>query len=145
MTQKPVILFDGICNLCEASVLFIIRRDPAGRFLFASLQSGMAQTLLKPFDLEAGALQSFLLIKDGRLFEKSDAAVEITRDLHGLWKLGVYFKFLPRFIRDRIYDWIAGNRYLWFGRKTVCMVPTEDIRSRFLDNSEKPQDRSGRN
>lgn len=128
----PVILFDGVCNLCNASVLFIIARDPHSRFRFASLQSDFGQAQLKKFGLSVSELNSVMLIRDGKLYQKSNAALEIARHLGGLWPLLYVFRIIPRFIRNAVYDWIARNRYRWYGKKDECMVPTPELRARFI-------------
>lgn len=131
--EHPIILFDGVCNLCNGSVLFIIKRDPQAKFRFASLQSDLGVKLLRQFEFPQGELNSVLLIKDQKLFQKSNAALEIARHLNGLWPMFYMFKIIPSFIRNTMYDWVAGNRYRWFGKKDVCMIPTPELRSRFLE------------
>ncbi len=131
--EHPIILFDGVCNLCNGSVLFIIKRDPQSKFRFASLQSDLGVKLLRQFEFPQGELNSVLLIKDQKLFQKSNAALEIAKHLNGLWPMFYMFKIIPAFIRNSMYDWIAGNRYRWFGKKDVCMIPTPELRSRFLE------------
>jgi predicted DCC family thiol-disulfide oxidoreductase YuxK len=127
-----VILFDGVCNLCNSSVQFIIRHDPDGRFKFAALQSAAGQSLLRDHHLDPSDFTSIVLLLNGGIYQKSRAALEITRRLPGLWPLLYFFIIVPPIIRDRIYDWIAANRYKWFGRTEECMVPTPELRSRFL-------------
>lgn len=128
-----IILFDGHCNLCNGSVQFIIKRDSSGTFKFASLQSPIGQHHLLKLGLPVEQLYSIVLIKDGILFQKSNAALEIAKNLDGLWPVLYIFKIIPRFIRDWVYDIIAKNRYSWFGKKDVCMIPTPALKSRFLD------------
>ncbi len=133
LSDKPVVLFDGVCNLCNGSVLFIIKRDPQSKLKFASLQSEFGAEQMKRFNLPPSALNSVLLIKGGNLFQKSNAALEIARMLDGMWP-GMYaFKIVPLFIRDFIYDWIAKNRYRWFGKKEECMIPTPEMKARFVN------------
>jgi len=127
-----VILFDGICNFCSASVRFIIRRDPHGRFKFASLQSSIAERLLKDYGVQSSDLSTIILIRDTRVFQQSDAVLEIVRTLRRLWPVLYIFKIVPRFIRDAVYVAIAKRRYKLFGKKDVCMVPTDDNKTRFL-------------
>ena len=127
-----VILFDGICNFCSASVRFIIRRDPHGRFKFASLQSSIAERLLKDYGVQSSDLSTIILIRDTRVFQQSDAVLEIVRRLRRLWPVLYIFKIVPRFIRDAVYVAIAKRRYKLFGKKDVCMVPTDDNKTRFL-------------
>lgn len=128
----PVILFDGVCNLCNASVLFIIARDPHARFRFASLQSAFGQEQLLKFGLSVSELNSVMLIRNGVLYQKSNAALEIARHLRGLWPILYAFKIIPRFIRNAVYDWIARNRYRWYGKKDECMIPTPELKARFI-------------
>lgn len=130
--DHPVILFDGVCNLCNGSVLFIIKRDPRSQFYFAALQSDFGNRQLKNFGLPATELNSVLLIKGGTLYQKSNAALEIAKQLSGLWPALYIFKIVPPFLRDGIYTWIARNRYRWFGKKDACMIPTPELKSRFL-------------
>ena len=133
-STKATILFDGVCNLCNGSVNFIIDRDPEARFQFVSLQSSLAKELLLKFDYDNKEFESILLIKKGRLYEKSDAVIEIAKDLHGFWSIMTVFKSIPRSIRNGMYDLIAKHRYKWFGRTDTCRVPTEDLQYRFLDS-----------
>jgi predicted DCC family thiol-disulfide oxidoreductase YuxK len=133
LIDKPVVLFDGVCNLCNGSVLFIIKRDAQSKLKFASLQSEYGADQMKRFNLPSSALNSVLLVKDGQLFQKSNAALEIARMLDGMWPWLYAFKIVPLFMRDFIYDWIAGNRYRWFGRKEACMIPTLEMRARFIN------------
>jgi predicted DCC family thiol-disulfide oxidoreductase YuxK len=130
--DRPVILFDGVCNLCNGSVLFIIKRDPRSQFYFAALQSDFGNEQLKNFGLPATELNSVLLIKGGTLYQKSNAALEIAKHLSGLWPVLYIFKIIPPFLRDGVYTWIARNRYRWFGKKDACMIPTPELKSRFL-------------
>lgn len=133
LSDKPIVLFDGVCNLCNGSVLFIIKRDSQSRLKFASLQSDYGTEQMKRFNLPPSSLNSVLLIKSGQLFQKSNAALEIARMLDGIWP-GMYaFKIVPLFIRDFIYDWIAKNRYRWFGKKEACMIPTPEMKARFVN------------
>ena len=129
---QPLILFDGVCNLCNSSVLFIIKRDSKEVFKFASLQSELGKALLEEFKLPATELNSVLLIDKGKFYNKSDAALNIARHLHGLWPMLYGFKIIPLFIRNGVYDWIAKNRYRWFGKKDACMIPTPELKSRFI-------------
>jgi predicted DCC family thiol-disulfide oxidoreductase YuxK len=128
----PVVLFDGVCNLCNASVLFIVRRDPHGIFRFAALQSAFARELMVKHNLDPDGLHSFIVVHQSRLYRRSRAALEIARRLSGLWPALYILIIVPPFIRDGIYDWIASNRYKWFGKRNECMVPTPELRSRFI-------------
>ncbi len=135
--HEAVILFDGVCNLCNSSVNFVIDRDKAGRFKFSALQSREAAPYLGTcggHDLTSdGLLGSILLIEGDRCYNKSTAALRIARRLDGLWPLLYGFIIVPRFIRDAVYNWIAQNRYKWFGRLDACRLPTPELRQRFLD------------
>lgn len=131
--NKDIIFFDGVCNLCNGAVNFIIDRDPKHKFQFASLQSAKAKELLpeRAFDVDS----ILLLRNDGQLLKKSSAALEIAKNLSGGWFLLYVFKIVPTFIRDAVYDLIAKNRYKWFGKLDSCRVPTPDLQERFLEAS----------
>ena len=131
--KNPVIFFDGVCNLCNTSVQFIIKRDKADQFRFASLQSEYAQEVL-PNDLTVPeALQSIILRHNGKIMKKSTAALTIAKKLSGGWPLLYAFIIIPKFIRDFIYDLIAKNRYRMFGKKNECMIPTPELKHRFVE------------
>ncbi len=132
MTDTAVILFDGVCNLCNGSVNFVIERDPGGIFRFAPLQSDVARDLLSRAGLAAEELDSIVLIEGDEAWIESTAALRIASRLSGLWPLLAVFRIVPRFLRDAVYQWVARNRYRWFGRKEACMVPTPELRERFL-------------
>jgi predicted DCC family thiol-disulfide oxidoreductase YuxK len=127
-----LILFDGVCNLCNASVQFIIAHDPQARFSFTSLQSDGGQHVLNGFKLPNVDFDSFVYIRDGKVFQRSSAALHVLNDLGGLWKIMYVFIIVPRPLRDWVYDLIARNRYKWFGKKESCMMPTPDLKKRFL-------------
>jgi predicted DCC family thiol-disulfide oxidoreductase YuxK len=128
------ILFDGVCNLCNGFVRFVIARDPAARFRFAALTSPAAAEVLRDAGVAAPLPDSIILLEDGRAHFRSDAALRISRGLPFPWPLLYGFIVVPRVIRDRVYDFIAARRYRWFGRRDVCMVPTPDLKQRFLDS-----------
>jgi len=133
-THPPhTIVFDGVCNFCSAYVRFVIRRDRSRRFRFASLQSARGSGLLLRHGIDPGDVNTFLLVKGDRAYTRSDAVIEVAKDLDGFWKTARFLVVIPRSLRDGFYDWFARNRYRFFGRKEVCMVPTEDIRDRFLE------------
>lgn len=133
MNDHPIILFDGVCNLCNKSVQFVIRHDAEKKFRFASLQSAAGQSLLIKYKLPANVFNSLVLIQNEKAHTRSGAALRVAKQLSGLTKLLYGFIIVPPFIRDGIYDWIARNRYKWFGERTSCMIPTPDIKSRFLN------------
>jgi predicted DCC family thiol-disulfide oxidoreductase YuxK len=130
----PVVLFDGVCNLCQGSVQFLLKRDKPGRLRFASLQSEAARALLaaRGVTLPEGDPDSILLVEGAQVYSHSDAILRIARHLPGLWKLGVFGLVLPKFVRDAVYRWVARNRYRWFGRTESCWLPTPSLRARFL-------------
>lgn len=127
-----VILFDGVCNFCDGAVRFIIRRDPKCVFHFGALQSGVGQALLSKHGLPADDFDSMVLIEDGRIYQRSTAALRIAKRLRFPWPLLYVGVALPTLIRDPIYNWVARNRYRWLGRKEACMIPGPEIRDRFL-------------
>jgi predicted DCC family thiol-disulfide oxidoreductase YuxK len=130
--DKPIIFFDGICNLCNSSVQFIIKRDTNNLFLFSSLQSDAAKDILLQYKLENYDLSSIILLEDGVMYQKSTAILKIARKLTGISKYFYVFKITPTFIRDGIYTFIAKNRYKWFGKRASCMLPSTALKSRFL-------------
>lgn len=125
-----IILFDGVCNLCNWSVQFIIKRDLNSQFSFASLQSDVGKSLLEKHHLSD--VNSVVLIKQGKSYVESDAALEICRHLSDGWRLLTILKIIPSFIRNPLYRYIARNRYKWFGKQESCMLPTENMKKRFL-------------
>lgn len=132
MTNNRIILFDGVCNLCNASVQFIISRDPKAVFKFTSLQSELGQALLKKHNISSENLYSVIVIQDNHVYDRSRAALEIAKQLNGLWPLFYSLIVIPPFIRNFIYDWISKNRYRWFGVRQECMMPTPEMKARFL-------------
>jgi predicted DCC family thiol-disulfide oxidoreductase YuxK len=130
---RPVILFDGVCNLCNGAVQFIIKRDHKGKLLFASLQSHVAKQLLGEFEIRTDDLYSIIVIDNGKVYDKSDALIVIARHLPRPWSTLTIFRFLPNFFRDGLYKLVANNRYRIFGRQDACMIPTPELKSRFLD------------
>lgn len=126
-------MFDGVCNLCNSAVNFIIDRDKTHRFRFASLQSTTGQQLLKQYPLPDGPADSVVLIKEGRSYVKSDAALAIAQQLSGVWPLLAVFRIVPRFLRDAAYDLIAHNRYRLFGKSDACRIPTQELKALFLE------------
>ncbi len=130
--DHDVVLFDGACNLCNASVNFVIDRDRAGRFRFAALQSAPGRALLARHGLDPGALDSVVLIAAGRAHVESDAALRIARGLDGAWPLLAALLAVPRALRDPVYRFVARRRDRWFGRGDACRLPTAALRGRFL-------------
>lgn len=130
---KKIMLFDGVCNLCNRSVQFIIKRDKKQQFLFASLQGKTGQQLLQQFHLPANDLNSFILIEGDKVYKRSTGALRMLKALGGGWQLFYAFIIVPPFIRDGVYNWIARNRYKWYGKREECMIPTPELRQRFLD------------
>ena len=132
MNDNPVILFDGVCNLCNGAVNFVIKRDTISQFKFAALQSEAGQKLLQQYNLPRENFNSFVLIKEGKVYTKSAAALKVCKHLTGLWPILYGFIIVPSFIRNAVYQWIAKNRYKWFGKKQQCMLPTAALKNRFL-------------
>ncbi len=130
--EKPVLLFDGVCNLCNSVVQFAIKRDRAQRFRFAALQSEAGQALLAQFHIPTESFETFVLVERERYFTKSTAALRVAKGLGHLWPLAYTAIIIPKPLRDLVYDIIAKNRYRWFGKKDQCMVPTPDLSDRFL-------------
>ena len=129
----PVILFDGVCNLCNGAVRFVAERDPRGVFRFASLQSEAGQALLRLYGLATEDFDSIVLVEGARVRTKSAAALAIAARLSGPWPALSVFRFLPAPLRDALYDLVARHRYRVFGRTDQCMVPTAELRARFLE------------
>ena len=128
----PILLFDGVCNLCHGTVQWVIAHDPAARFRFASLQSDAGRALLAAHELPPDVMDTVVLIDGGSHWQKSGAALEVLRRLGGAWTVASLFRLLPRPLRDSVYDWVARNRYAWFGEQAACWVPTPELRARFL-------------
>ena len=132
-TDKPILLFDGVCKLCNATVNFIIKRDPKGKFLFTSLQSNTGLELLWKFNFPQTTYYSFIMIVGDNAYDKSTAVLKVTTKLRGLWPLAYFFIIIPKPLRDHIYNAIATRRYKWFGKMDTSMIPTADTRNRFID------------
>lgn len=132
--NKKIVLFDGVCNLCDDAVQRIIKHDRKDIFRFASLQSDFGKELVAERGLDPEELDSIILIDPGvAYYKKSTAALEISRELSGGYSLLKNFLFIPESLRDGIYDFIANNRYKWFGKKEQCMIPTPELKAKFLD------------
>ena len=128
-----LIIFDGVCNFCNASTNFIIRRDPNAIFTFTTVQSGTGTKLLSDLGLDPNDPNTFVLIQNGEVFLRSNAALEISKYLTRAWPLIFYLRFIPVIIRDSVYKLVARNRYKIMGKRDVCMIPSEDIKARFID------------
>ena len=128
-----MILFDGVCNLCNGFVQFVITRDPAGRFQFGALQLAASRQVLELHDTPDPLPDTIVLVEGGRVFTRSTAALRIARHLVFPWPLASVFFAVPRPLRDWIYDLVARHRYRWFGKREHCMMPTPAMRSRFID------------
>ena len=132
--NKKIILFDGVCNLCNDSVLTIIKYDKKNGYVFASLQSEIGSEILKHIGVSPNEIDSIILYEPKVSYDiKSTAALKIMSDFGGLWSLSKLAWLFPVFFRDFVYDVIAKNRYQWFGKKAQCMIPTPELRSKFLD------------
>ena len=133
MDPRPVVLFDGVCNLCNRSVQFILKKDKKKQFRFASLQGKTGQAILQRFDLPMDHFNTILLLDGEKLYTHSTGTLKIAKRLSGAWKLLYGFIIIPRFIRDLVYNLVARNRYKWFGKKDSCMIPLPEWKERFLD------------
>ena len=132
--NKIIILFDGVCNLCNSFVQFVIKYDKKDTFRFASLQSQTGKEILIHLDLYYKKMDSVCYFESGiAYYLKSDAAIEIMKKLGGIFYLMIVLKIFPKIIRDFVYDFIAKNRYNWFGKKDNCMIPTLELKSKFID------------
>ena len=128
-----IVFYDGDCGFCNSSVQFVLERNRKENVKFASLQSDFGAKTLAIFNLPTDYVSSLVLVENGNVFVKSDAALKLAKHLNGLWKIGSVLLIIPKFIRNPVYDWIARNRYKWFGKKEVCWIPEEKWGKRFLD------------
>lgn len=128
-----VILFDGVCNLCNGFVSFIIKRDRKDTFRFAALQSSYGKGFLQHFQIANNGLDTVLLYDGKNIIARSDATIRILSSLGGIWKAAVILNIIPGFIRNSIYNYLAKRRYSLFGKRDSCMVPNTEIKNRFLD------------
>jgi predicted DCC family thiol-disulfide oxidoreductase YuxK len=132
--SAPIVLFDGVCNLCSSSVQFVIKRDSKNIFRFASLQSDIGRKLLAKYHLPTTTeLNSFVLVQNEKVYTKSTGALMVAKQLGGAIKLLYGFIVLPAFIRDVVYTLVSNNRYKWFGKKEECWIPSPELKSKFLD------------
>ncbi len=134
-----LLLFDGVCHLCDGGVQFIIKLDPHARIKFTSIQSQLGQQLYIQHGLDPAALPSLLYITPRGAFIASTAVIEIARTLGGLWSLAVLFKAIPRPLRDAAYAFVASHRYQWFGKHDTCIMPTPELKARFVDAESAPK------
>jgi len=130
--DKNIILFDGVCNLCNTSVNFVIENDKKNIFYFASLQSDFGQFFCEKYHLPSDNFNSFIYFKKGVLYKKSRAALEVSKTLKDFWQLAYIFVLVPPFVRDGVYNYISKNRYAFFGKKEACRLPTPDLKKRLL-------------
>ncbi len=129
---SPVLLFDGVCNLCNASVQWVLLHDRKGIFQFAALQSETGQNLLRKWGRPTHDFDSVVLVDGDRLLLHSDVPLEIVRRIGGAWQVLYVFKIIPRPLRDAVYRWVARNRFRWFGRRAECMLPRKEWKERFI-------------
>ena len=134
MPNPHIVIFDGVCNFCNEAVNFIIKRDPRGVFAFAPMQSRCGQSLIQKYNIPEVGIDTLLLIKNGRSYLRTDAALEITKDLSGLWFFLRALKIVPRPLRGYFYKVFARNRYKLFGKRDTCMIPAPEVRSRFIND-----------
>lgn len=130
-TAEQIILFDGVCNFCNGSVNFLIKRDSKGIFKYAPLQSEIGQNIIAKYNIPE-TVDSIILLKENNIYIKSNAVIEIIKELKWYWKMLIIVKILPKKFRDLLYDLIANNRYKWFGKMDSCMIPDENVKSRFI-------------
>jgi predicted DCC family thiol-disulfide oxidoreductase YuxK len=135
---KSIIFFDGVCNLCNASIDFIIKRDKKGQFLVGALQDAVSKKVLSDYPIKKDYLDSLVLLENKEIFYKSTAALKIAKNLSGLWPVFYPLIYLPQSLRDPIYDWIAKNRYSWFGKKNTCRLPSPEEKAKFLTKENIP-------
>ena len=130
---KKIILFDGVCNLCNGAIQFVIKRDKKDVFRYAPLQSEIGQQMISERGIDTSKTDSIILVEPGvAYYTKSEAALEIASEFGGLWPLFQIFKWMPASLRDMVYDFVARNRYTWFGKKNQCMIPTPELQAKFL-------------
>lgn len=132
LNNKTILLFDGYCNLCQSSVQFVLKHEKKSELYFTSLQSETGIQLLKHYSIDPNEVDSFVLIENNKAFIKSSAALRVLKYLKGLYPLGFGFIIVPEFIRNIVYDFVAKNRYKWYGKTDSCMLPNKDLLKRFL-------------
>lgn len=132
--HKKIILFDGVCNLCDSAVQFIIKHDKKDGFRFVALQSDLGQKIVKYIGINTKNIDSIILYQPGiAYYYKSEAALEIAKNLGGIFYSAILFSILPTSFNNYIYDYIAKNRYKWYGKKDACLIPTKEIQAKFLE------------
>lgn len=131
--DKKIILFDGVCNLCNSSITFVIKHDPNDLFRYAPLQSNIGKSLLEKHQIDPEKVDSIILVDQEKAYIKSSAALHIARSLSGAYPLLAIFLIIPAFLRNLVYDYIARNRYKWYGKKESCMIPTPALKAKFLE------------
>ena len=133
-SEKKIILFDGVCNLCNRSIQFVIKRDTNDEFRFATLQGKIGQRLAQERNIDVSKVDSIILIEPGvAYYTKSTAALKIGQSFGGFWKMIRVLNLIPSTLRDIVYDWVAKNRYAWYGKQDACMIPTPELQAKFLD------------
>jgi len=132
MEKVPIVLFDGVCNFCNYWVNFMIKHDKKGLLRFASLQGEYGQKMQSKFNLDKTKLDSVILVSNNKVYFYSDAVIGIGQQLGGIFKLAVILKIIPRSIRDYLYKFVAKNRYRWFGQRDSCMMPSQEVKNKFL-------------
>lgn len=134
MNPKKILLFDGVCNLCNNAVQFVIKRDKKDLYRYAALQSEVGRRLTSERHIDTSQVDSIILIEPGvAYYTKSAAALKVARSFGGIWGLVAIFQWIPEGISNKIYDFVAKNRYNWYGKKEACMVPDPELKSKFLD------------
>ena len=131
--QSPVVLFDGVCNLCVGSLQWLVRMDRRERLRFGTLQSEAGTELLARCGLPESYEESMVVVEGDRAYTESDAVVRLAWLLGLPWALGSAASIAPKPLRDRVYRWVARNRYDWFGKREQCLIPDDDLRDRFID------------
>lgn len=131
--NKKIILFDGVCNLCDSSIQFIIKHDKKDIFRFTALQSELGQEIIQYIGVDVSKIDSIILYEPGNAYyHKAEAALKIAKELGGIYTAISWFSVLPNFLTNSVYDYIAKNRYKWYGKKDACMIPTPELKAKFL-------------
>lgn len=133
MQQDNIVVFDGLCNFCSKSVEFIIKQDKKAIFRFAAIQSRTGGELIRQFGMDPNDIKTFMLVKGGRAYIRSEAVLQIVKQFQAPWRFLLVLRLIPRPVRDWAYTLFANNRYRWFGKMEKCMVPSPDINARFMD------------